>query len=516
MTKPFLSAICVTCARVRHLENAIGAFLAQDYDGPKELVILNTCPRQRLKADLKDVRIINLENRPPSLGEARNRAVEWSEGTHLVTFDDDDGYLPHHLSAIAEGFATDKKQWRCDWIWLDKQFWGWGDTIKEIVKGQCPCFAYTKEAWRTVGGYPAMTVGEDRKFIASVTEKLSGSIVKVEGLPSFIYRWSNGVYHTSGQGDDTPSQPQAHDRYWADVTLRINSGVEPHGEVVLRPRSDTDWPTLAKAFFEADLKKKSMNDLCIVELGRIGDIINILPIARHFAQTSAKPTIMVSRHFSDVLEGVSYATAYPVNLSFHELNDAMKLALERFPIVIQCQIYGRGYQPVTLTSNFNIESWRLAGFQNEFYNPDWKLVFDRRNAKREWDVCHKLFQTDKPKVVTNLTRAVSAPLPVGAKILSALEALLKDKFEVVDIGTLRLTRIYDLIGVLEKAALLVTLDTSTLHLAAACDVPMIALVRDGWVGAQPRFRCLKRFTYSEVNRDQEQVVNAVHDHLCKS
>lgn len=522
-----ISCICITCARVKHLESAIASFLAQYYQGPRELVVLNTCvPYQNLQWEGSDlVRVYNAPDRPKSIGDARNMAIAMAAGTRIVTWDDDDHFLPHHLSSIAKAFDTQKpdrtppmdpKKSGCDWIWLDTQFWGWGDTIKDIVPGQCPCFAFTKRAWEEVGGYPNLSVGEDRDFISKVTQRFPGSKYPCADNPSFVYRWSNGVYHMSGQGDDTPDRQPAHDRYWADVQHRVNTGKEPHGTISLKPRCDVDWVGLAEEYLGQRLKKNPMNDVCMVELGRLGDIINILPIANHIFKTRVKPHIMISQEFLPIFDGISYATPYPVPFPFHDLAQGLRLAKAKFGNVIQCQIYGGApFKPEMLTSNFSKESWRLAGYLNEYHNPDWKLTFDGRDKSREQIIARKMFRNRLPKVITNLTQAVSAPLPIGQAILADLTRRLHMRCEVIDIGRIRFPYFYDMLGLLDAASLFITIDTATLHMAAASDVPMIALVRDGWVGAEPRVNCLKKFTYSEVNKEPESVILAAMQHLFK-
>jgi len=515
--RPFFSCVCVTCARVEHLQAAIAAFLAQDYDGQSELLILNTCPRQTLNISAPRVRIINLERRPASLGEARNMAIEAAQGTHIVIWDDDDYFLPHHLTAIANGFQNappdrrttlDPNKTVCEWIWLGKQFWGWGDTIKEIVPGQCPCFSFSKDAWRSVGKYPDLTVGEDRSLISRITTRFPGALVKIEGMPSFIYRWSNNVYHTSGESDDTPERQPAHARYWADALVRLNSGKEPHGNVYLKPHSSVDWPALAQAFMDADSKKKSVNSVCIVQLGRFGDIINILPIARHlYLTTGEKPHIMINREFSRLLEGVSYAAPKAVTLNWLHLNTALELAKQQFGTVVESQICGQGYTPKKRMVAFNHESWYEAGFASHFHDAAFPLVFDRRNAATEAAVRNRLFRTNKPKIVTNLTAAFTAPFHMGRQVALALQATYGATFEIVDIGTLKLPHVYDLLGAIEHAKVFVSIDTATLHLAAAAPVPLVALVRNGWEGALPRFNCAARLTYD--NATPERVCDAV-------
>lgn len=505
-----ITALCVTYGRVKWLQSALGDFLSQVNPGPSELLIVNTLPSQRLEGSFPNVRILNLGYRPDSLGEARNIGVKEAQGDRIVIYDDDDRYLPHFLRVFAENWGPDD-----EWLWLDKRWWAEGDEIKGMVGGcHGGCFGFTKEAWKAMGGYPQITVGEDRVLVSQITQRFKGRRVMFDNaIPPFICCWGQGTYHISGGGEDKPNAVSAHTRIAAELSRRTATGQEKTGKIVLKPTFDKGWLPKIEAFMESELKKNSMNDVCVVELGRYGDIINILPILKHMHDTMGKPTLMVAREFSNVLDGVSYVTPYPVDFSFEWLDTALKLAHEKFGVVVQCQIFGRGYKHERNTSSFNLESWRLAGFHHQFHNPNWPLVFDRRNKEMEDSIARKLFRTKLPKIVTNLTQAVSAPFPEGVEILKKLKAIYEKKYEVVDIGKFRLQHVYDLVGIMDRAEAIVTLDTATLHLAAACTAPMVCIVRDGWEGALPRYGCAGRFTFSEVRADQRTVTKKVEEVL---
>ena len=508
-----ISAVCVTYGRVRWLEHTIADFLNQEWSCPWELLIVNTFPKQTLTGIFPNVRIINLPQRHDSLGHARNIAVAAAAYPRIVIADDDDQYLPHFLRTFDENWSPG-----LDWIWLDKRLCAYGEDIKEVSFGcHGGCFGFTKHAWESVGAYPSLTVGEDRSLVGKITKQFNGRKVMLgDTAPPFICRMDNGAYHISGMGDDKPGDIPAHDRIAADLSRRVAAGQEKTGKIVLNPNRPIDWKTKSRDFMDAQSKKNSMNDVCLVELGRYGDIINILPIAHHIAKTHSKiPALMVSQEFASLLDGVSYVTPYPVKLPFNAITQAMQIARDKFPVAVQCQIWGNGYSPKKLTSNFNSESWRMAGYLNHFYDTDWKLVFDRRDIDRESAIASKVFSSTMPKVVTNLTGAVSAPLPEARQILFYLRDRLNGKFDVVDIGELRLPNIYDILGLIDRAKLLVTIDTATLHIAGASSTPMIAMVRDGWDGAQPRYGCADLFRYSDVRHDFKRVVSAVERHLCK-
>lgn len=502
-----ISCICVTCARVRHLEHALADFLAQDYQGPKELVIFNSCPDQTLVFAHPDVKVVNLKSRPKSLGDARNSAITISAGTKLVIWDDDDAHLPHHLTMVDKAFSEqrpdrspplDPKRMGCEWIWFDKQFWGWGDTIKEITQGQCPCFAFTRKAWEAVGGYPEMSVGEDRDLISKITQKFPGNRVKVEGMPSFVYRWSQGVYHMSGLGDDIQGRQPAYDRYWANALVRISAGNEPHGTITLNPKQPVNWPALAREHMDRLLKKNSVNSVCIVQLGRFGDIVNILPIALHIHNTYGKPHMMVSKKFAPLLEGVSYVEPCVVDLVNDHVNEAIELARKSFQHVIVTQIWGKNWNQDRKTPAFNMESWRAAGLLSRFNNPAMRPIFDRRDSEREAALLAKATATGKPLFLVNVTSSTSSPFEQGPAVLEQLRTWYGIRYEIIDLAVLKLHRIYDVIALMEKAAVLVSIDTALLHLAPACGVPLVALINPApWLGSRVRMYC-QTLTYTEA------------------
>ena len=72
---PPVSCICLTYGRSELLEEAIYAFLKQDYEGPKELIVLNDHKRQKLQLYHPEVKIFNLSQHFRTDAEKRNAAV---------------------------------------------------------------------------------------------------------------------------------------------------------------------------------------------------------------------------------------------------------------------------------------------------------------------------------------------------------------------------------------------------------------------------------------------------------
>src|SRR3990167_4238154 len=253
MIKPSFSAICVTAGRTHLLEEAVACFCRQDYPGDSELIILNTCPQQQLELGngYDNVRIINLAERPKSLGDARNMAIAESDNECLVVWDDDDSYLPHHLSNFAE--HADGNQW----LWLARQYYAEGFKIKGIVQGTMNVVAFRKEAWVKLNGYSALSVGEDRAFVGKLTTQFPGKKVELaDERISFLYGWGQSIHHISGLGDDKPGRLSSWDRAEKHIKQQIAARKIPTGKVRLEPKLRHDYEAMVKHFIGTHLTQK--------------------------------------------------------------------------------------------------------------------------------------------------------------------------------------------------------------------------------------------------------------------
>lgn len=485
-----LSAICCTFGRTARLQEALACFLNQDY-AKKELVIFNSFPRQTLVFDHPQVRIINCKNRPPSLGACRNMAIEASTGDAWVVWDDDDLYLPHHLRTYSEAF----KQTGADWVRVRPEYYAVSWIIKQHTTTAPNAVAVRKAAWKKVGGYPDdLSVGEDQKLFRKLSEQCSGATVDLNPDDmSLIMCWGNSVYHVSGKGDDGRDRLPAYERSRQELETRVAQKQEPVGTITLVPKLTNDPVMMRKDYFARHPSRIRTSTpgkppICVVELGRYGDIINILPILLRIHNTYDTPYLMVSREFADLLEGVSYVKPLVVDLKNDQINEAMALAHKQFKHVIRSQIWGTKFWEQRLTKSYNKESWRVAGFLHKFDDRTWRPVFDRQNKDRARATATKMrHHPEKPLILVNVTQSISSPFPYGKFLLNAITQRWSKQYEVVDIGGLKLERIYDLIVPMEQAAAVVSIDTALLHLAAATNTPTVALVNHGeWVGSIPR------------------------------
>lgn len=508
MNRPFFSCICLTYGRVERLQEAVQSFLKQDYTGPKQLLIFNTFPDQQLLFEHPDVTIINCEHRPPALGAARNLAIAMASGTHLVTWDDDDLYLPCHLSNFARGFTEDD----IDWAWLDRQFWLVKFNVQAVVAGTINVLSFTKRAWEATGGYPPnMNSGEDRVFMNALM-KHKGVRVRLDDKDlSFMYGWGNGVYHISGKGEDGGMPMSGWERTRMELERRVRFGSEPTGPVKLQPQWKHNYADQVHDFIVLNSGKRiEKSDVCLVELGRFGDIINILPVAQHIHNTYKKPHLVVSKTFASLLEGVSYVEPVVVDFPNEDLKKGMRVAREKFRHVIQTQIWGRDYTQQRQCASYNRESWRMAGMQVQFDDPTYRPLFDRRSPEREAQLLEKVNPSGRPMILAVLKNSVSSPFKHGQRVLEEIQKAFSEQFVIVDLTTFHAERLYDLLGLIERADCVVTVDTAVLHLMAATNTPYVALVNEKpWLGSECRGNVAARIPYDKAAEQPGVVPEAV-------
>jgi hypothetical protein len=247
-------------------------------------------------------------------------------------------------------------------------------------------------------------------------------------------------------------------------------------------------------------KSVERGSVALVQLGRYGDLVNILPIALHIHNTYRKPHLVVSREFADVLDGVSYVTPYIVELPCEAILEAMAEARSRFEHVIQTQVWGRGYDQVQLAPSYSAEMWRMAGMLPRYKHQTLMPLFDKADQVRGMAALLKTRkQPTLPYILTNLTYGHSSPFPDGPKVLQAIQDRWGSTHEVIDVGGLKLERIYDLITFIDGAKAVVSVDSSLIHLATGRGTPIVALVNPApWSGTIGRVP-MERIPYSQAS-----------------
>ena len=203
-------AICATKNRHTHLEKLVRCFLDQDYEGSHTLLIYNNAfESQELgKIDLPSNKKIILINNCmdlktgmayTNLGSVYRDALEFlTEDYDIAThMDDDDVYLPNHISEGVKGMSFDYLAYKpATSYYLDST--GLTEQSNVLEPSIFVNFKYLKDA-----GYFETNVNLHHKWLKDLLET-NKILVAKDGLPTFIYDWSGiiPVWKTSGDPDN--------------------------------------------------------------------------------------------------------------------------------------------------------------------------------------------------------------------------------------------------------------------------------------------------------------------------
>lgn len=235
-----------------------------------------------------------------------------------------------------------------------------------------------------------------------------------------------------------------------------------------------------------------MTPRCYIQLGRYGDLLIVLRALKIVSdQRGEKINLIVSQRFANILDGVSYINPIVVNSDWYAgIPNAKAVAKTMFGddySIIQCHGFYHAVDK-SLHPNFVESMWSRTGAPMDQVDVA-PLVIDQRNQERERDLINKLGLNHKPILLYNFT-GLSSPFK-DTKLVMILLNQLKHKFSLIDIGKIKAERFYDLLGLYDIAAGLVTIDTGTLHLAYGSKIQMLAYCRGGWSSAIPKRGSMK-------------------------
>ena len=249
---------------------------------------------------------------------------------------------------------------------------------------------------------------------------------------------------------------------------------------------------------------------CFVHLGRYGDIINTLPLLKFEAEREGAPMpLVVAKDYVQLLEGVSYVQPVVFDGKMPELNRAIAWAKTKYNEVINLQVYGKGYHQERRCNSFVVEQWRNGGRYCQWGLP---LDFDRRDADREAKLFASL-DNGKPMLLVAV-HGFSSPFVYDTSLLQELREKFSATCNIVDLSKVNAHRVYDLLGVFDKAACLVTIDTMHMHLAHGSAVPVVALATDTptmWHGAEQRAEHAFYCRYNQFPLMRPRIMKTIAD-----
>lgn len=264
-------------------------------------------------------------------------------------------------------------------------------------------------------------------------------------------------------------------------------------------------------------------------LGRYGDLILLLPaFLEIYRRTGKKPIVIVSNEYASVFDGVSYVTPDVVKEGWWAgIPKAREMAQRKYGHVIVpqwwndaetaadivedmsrggvrvLQSHGREWGVDTKANpDFGSSMWHRAGFSR----PEMlslPLVFDRRSPEREEALVKRHVQPGRKLLLYNFT-GVSSPFGYVPEMTRLLNDF-RNQFQILDLGQLRAERIYDLLGLYDRAAGLITTDTATAHLAPGSKVPTIWFTVPGWNSSVPHGNVALHIPYDQFPKRASEI-----------
>jgi len=241
-----ISCKTITHGRVQWLEESLYSFLNQEGDHESEMIIVNDYPLQNLIFDHPKVKIYNLKQIFPTIGDKENFAFSKCEGDIIVQWDDDDIALPNHFNNITKYFKSDTNLLH----WERAIFYNDPD-ITAIAGVGNSGIIFSRNAYEKVKGYPLENAGYDMTYVMKI-HKL-GNIVNAsppDKEVSWIYRWGGGDYHMSGMGTDHPDRENVIIRNSKHVEERRKKGLIPVGDIILKPSWKRNYSELLSNYLK--------------------------------------------------------------------------------------------------------------------------------------------------------------------------------------------------------------------------------------------------------------------------
>lgn len=261
-----------------------------------------------------------------------------------------------------------------------------------------------------------------------------------------------------------------------------------------------------------------MVSTAIISLMRLGDITNNFPVARDiFLRTGEKPDWYVNLHYASLFGGIGYCSPVKVQFAPDRSDLAVDLAQKKHATVLMMQTFGKRWHGKATPCCYNRLAWTHVGYGDKFDDVEnYPLVFDRRDPSREARLVSRTLTSDnKPVLLLSLSCGRSSPFAAHHAFTYSIRRKWSAHFQIIDLCNVRAARAYDVLALLEKAALLITGDSFCVHLAAAVQkLPVIFLCNDQpFLASDTRCNCVLRLKYSEWHGRIKEVHQTVSRYL---
>ena len=205
--QPTIACLCPTYKRPQFLRNAIACFQAQTYENRKLFIIDDAPQHDDQKGDRWELKA--LQHRINDLPAKFMELVKMAGiGVDIYAiWEDDDVYLPHHLQSLADFHKEGRLSFfapRQVWSTYDQEK---GNTILEGAAGRFHAsWAYSAPLFTAMSGYVLTERLDFDQQVGNRARQVAGGETNYDiatpDNPSYVYRWGNGMWHGSQQGEE--------------------------------------------------------------------------------------------------------------------------------------------------------------------------------------------------------------------------------------------------------------------------------------------------------------------------
>lgn len=194
MKKPKISAVCCTYRRFTCIERSINCFLAQDYPN-KELIIYNTDTESPYEGNkmYKNITFINCSmdletgEEYTNVGAIRRDALKFATGDYVVTWDDDDIFLPWFMRQAMDkiektGLPSFKPE---------QSFFYSGDNLR-LVRNTLEASVVADIDKIKQYGYLLETGKEGLGWYTKMRDNRELNENDIDYVPSYCFNWQDG------------------------------------------------------------------------------------------------------------------------------------------------------------------------------------------------------------------------------------------------------------------------------------------------------------------------------------
>lgn len=216
-----VAAVTATKNRHTHLERLVRFFLDQDYDNAVHIIYNNATAEQRFNTNVPEGKFILVNNHIDSvtgkpydnLGAIYNDAITHiPEDVDVVCFfDDDDIFLPYHISEGVKGLERGGKSSYKP----QKSYFKNGSKVTLMENVLEPSF-FVKKHHILQYGFSRTTSDQHMQWLQPLINE--GDVyVDPNGPPTLIYTWGNDIptFKTSGNSKD-PNNFKNYERFSRD------------------------------------------------------------------------------------------------------------------------------------------------------------------------------------------------------------------------------------------------------------------------------------------------------------